>query len=440
MYSVTPPRANLFSGKHTRRLKFGLIAAVLACVGVDIARVGYLAYLDYGDPRTALRLRPSDPSATLKLADERMQEQRLAQIRAKLGVATAPAENANPLSSQEIEQMRQDVEAALAREPLDAGGVRLLGELRNDSSSKPLMLAALDLSKHENRALGWLIADSLKNGSYKESLDYLDILLRSDPVFIQPMALVLVAMLENAAIRPDVTRLLTTNPPWSRQMLPILLQRIGNPDAAVSLLSTLKEQHADNVDELVNVYSRRLLGEKNFETAFSAWRRLLAPDQSAKLKNIYNGDFSLARSGSPFDWTFSNVNGVSIGIVETNESSPARALRLEYGVGRAAAHSVSEIVKLAPGRFKFGGSYKGALIGPRGHIWRLVCVNGAGNIIGQSELIFGAGEQWRDFSFDVDVPDHDCPFQRVELFLDARSASESLVSGQILYRNLWLAP
>jgi hypothetical protein len=51
-------------------------------------------------------------------------------------------------------------------------------------------------------------------------------------------------------------------------------------------------------------------------------------------------------------------------------------------------------------------------------------------------MVLGAVPQWKEFEVPVTVPATDCRAQRLELILDARSASERLVSGSIWYKEL----
>jgi hypothetical protein len=51
-------------------------------------------------------------------------------------------------------------------------------------------------------------------------------------------------------------------------------------------------------------------------------------------------------------------------------------------------------------------------------------------------MVTGVTPAWKDFSFSFTVPSDDCRAQYVRLTLDARSASEQLVSGAIWYDEL----
>ena len=54
-------------------------------------------------------------------------------------------------------------------------------------------------------------------------------------------------------------------------------------------------------------------------------------------------------------------------------------------------------------------------------------------------MIFGVANTWREFSAEFDVPANDCRPQVLRLELDARSASEELISGTIYFDDLSIA-
>ena len=109
---------------------------------------------------------------------------------------------------------------------------------------------------------------------------------------------------------------------------------------------------------------------------------------------------------------------------------------MEFGPGRVDFGGVTQLVLLAPGTYKFRGKYKADLVSERGLEWRITCAGSQDTMIGQSNAVKGSTPGWNDFEFSFTVPETDCPAQYVQLALDARSASETLVSGSIWYGDL----
>jgi hypothetical protein len=94
---------------------------------------------------------------------------------------------------------------------------------------------------------------------------------------------------------------------------------------------------------------------------------------------------------------------------------------------------------LAPGDYQFGGKYKGELLGPRGLNWRLVCAEAVNKPIGESPVISGISSTWKDVGFTFTVPATGCHAQYVRLDLDARTASEQLITGSMLFDELQIS-
>jgi hypothetical protein len=96
---------------------------------------------------------------------------------------------------------------------------------------------------------------------------------------------------------------------------------------------------------------------------------------------------------------------------------------------------VTELVVLSPGTYHLKGSYKSDVASVRGLQWRIVCA-GTANVIGESRPVTGSDPTWRKFDVAFTVPADNCPAQYVTLALDARSTSETFVSGSIWYDDL----
>ena len=94
---------------------------------------------------------------------------------------------------------------------------------------------------------------------------------------------------------------------------------------------------------------------------------------------------------------------------------------------------------LGPGTYRFKGTYRGEIVGKRGLVWRVVCSGAPGTPIGESEMSIGASPKWKDIEFTFTVPESNCRAQNARLELDARMASEQLVTGSIWYDELRIA-
>jgi hypothetical protein len=71
--------------------------------------------------------------------------------------------------------------------------------------------------------------------------------------------------------------------------------------------------------------------------------------------------------------------------------------------------------------------------------WRVVCANADKSVVAESAMINGVTKNWTAVAFSFTVPDKGCNAQYVRLDLDARTASEAMVSGSVLFDNLQIS-
>ena len=91
---------------------------------------------------------------------------------------------------------------------------------------------------------------------------------------------------------------------------------------------------------------------------------------------------------------------------------------------------------LPPGTYQLTGEYKGQVIGRRGLLWRVLCLDKRQTEIGSSPMFLGVARSWTNFDMPLTVPATNCRAQTLQLELGARSASERLVSGTLWYDDL----
>ena len=181
-------------------------------------------------------------------------------------------------------------------------------------------------------------------------------------------------------------------------------------------------------------YVKFLLARKLYDLAYYTWLQFLPVDELREAGLLFNGNFDVVPSGLPFDWVINQGSGVTVEIIPNPDSNGKHALQVDFAYGRVDYDSVRQLVMLAPGTYEFKGRYKGQLLGPRGLKWRIVCASGP--TIEESSMIIGMMPSWRTVAFTFTVPATDCRAQYVRLDLDARMASEQLVSGSMLFDEL----
>jgi hypothetical protein len=349
-------------------------------------------------------------------------------------------EMANSNRSIDLAAVRAWAESALIRDPLNARALRILGQVAdaggNDADVLKFMAAATKLSLHESIAVFWMMRKSAEGGDYKTAIFYADALLRTNPGLAPFVVPLLAHFAEQPASKELINQTLESNPPWRNVFFEYLPSGISDARTPLDLLLALRTSpappNAKEIDDYLNV----LIAHKFYDLAYYAWLQFLPADELRSARLLFNGDFEVHPSGSPFDWAIKQGSGVTVDIVPTPDKAEGHVLLIEFLFGRVDYHSVSELVLLAPGTYRFDGQYKGKIAGPRGLKWRLVCAGDAETRIGESPMISGVTSAWKDVQFIFTVPASDCRAQYVRLDLDARMASEQLVSGAIMFGEL----
>jgi hypothetical protein len=437
----------------------GVVALVWLVVTHSLA-----AYLAGPAPQAALWLNPAQPEALVKLADESVNGSANAapSLAGAMGRAAEPqqVQTADKRTtdlkgpSQELEIVKQDptidlskiregLVTAVANDPLNARALRILGQISSisgdDRDASQYMDAAARLSLHQGIAVFWMMRQSSQRGDYKQAIYYADALLRTDPGTMPYVAPLLAHLAEQRSSGGFVKSVLRTNPPWRGEFLKGLPAYISDARTPLELLLALRTSPTPPDPTEIDAYLQFLIAHKFYELAYYTWLQFLPAEVLRKTGLLFNGSFEIAPSGSPFDWQVKQGSGVTVDVVPRSDKIDGHALLVDFLFGRVDYHSVRELVVLPPGTYQFAGQYKGRLVGPRGLKWRLICADDAATPIGESSMISGTDSTWQEVQFTFTVPPAQCPAQYVRLDLDARMASEEIVSGSILFDDLQIA-
>jgi hypothetical protein len=456
-----------------------LKAAVLGLLGLalawEVVSRSYPAYLAELAPATALRLRPTEATALLQLADATLnaalarsqttgaeaattdtsepgdaEDDRVrlwagfAKKALQSSQATASEDHGSlgsapaiTLDPQTRAQVRASAQLVLANDPLNAGAMRILGQVATDDNAAKLMQAAVRRSIRESIAVYWLMLDSAKKGDDATAIHYADVLLRTRGNSL-PLVLPTLAHAAESDAHDALETLLASNPPWRRAAFAALLPRVSDSRTPLTLLLAMKNSPNPPTPADLRSYIDFLLSRKNYDLAYYTWLQFLPPEQLRSVGYLFNGSFELPLSGLPFDWTFGAGSGVTIDIAPRTGLNDQHALFLEFGEGRVDFRGVSQWLMLPPGSYQLKGLYRGSIRGRRGLTWRIKCA-GAHTPVGESPMMLGTTLNWKELDIAFRVPDVGCPAQRLQLELDARSASEQLVSGSAWYDELAIA-
>jgi hypothetical protein len=343
---------------------------------------------------------------------------------------TAGAPDAN------LANIRALASAALILDPLSARALRILGQATKDPEiTRRFMDAAVATSRHESIAILWLTGFNFEQKNYAEAARLADLALRAQPNTAPDVVPALSRIAETES-RSEVSKLLASKPPWR----PLFFQNMGTgiSDARtpLQLLLTLKNSDAGPSPEELQLYIAFLMQNKLYDLAYYTWLMFLPEEQLSATGLLANADFEFPLSGEAFDWALKGGEGVRIEIEPEPDNSKMSALHLTFLGWQVGDHSVSQKLTLSPGNYQMSGRQMGKLVGPRGVRWQVSCLdNSASPPIASGPMLTGA-MKWVPFEFTFKVPTTACPAQEVRLSLDARSASERVVSGHIWLDHL----
>ena len=407
-------------------------AAVLAAVLLWLVVTStFVAYLAEQAPEVALEFNASDPVALLNGLETKL---------AALQTGEAATAHFNRQARDEIEALAKHV---LDADPLNARALGILAQLSigdpDIKRTETLMRATVRLSLHETFAVAWLMQLDFERKNYAAAIQGADTLLRTQPQLSEVAVPVLARIAETDKGRPPLEAVLAANPPWRSSFFSSLQASISDARTPLTLLLHLKQtQNPPTIDDLRR-YLEFLMQHKFYEVAYYTWLQFLTPEQLGRAGLLFNGGFQYPVDGLPFNWRLESGDGATVDIVEQSDAAGQHALSIEFGLGLVTLPSIAQTVLLPPGAYRLALNYRGSIATRRGLAWQVACAENPTTALGKSPLITGFAPKWTPLSFTFEVPATGCRAQTVALNLDARSASEQLVSGSVLFEDVRLS-
>jgi hypothetical protein len=413
-----------------RQRRFAIFG--VSCLGIGIAWLIVVhslpSYLASVAPEVALWLNPNEPTALLQLAEKRLAE------------APPSATNAQDVARATDDEIRNLVVRALAVDPLNAHAVALLADLAeragDTTSAQEFLEATVRRSLREGPALYKLILHSLGTGRIKQAADYTDVLLRTRPEAFQDLVPVLVSIAGTSDGIAALTQILRRRPEWRTEFINLLPSKVADIQVPQALLLGLKNTEAPPTNAELWRYLWFLWTHNLHGPAYYTWLQFTPIEHFDHNNLLFNGAFARPTTGLLFDWVISGGVGLTADIIVRPDANGDNGLNLMFGGSRAQFYGVTQGLVLPPGTYRFRGKYKGRLVGQRGLKWRMTCAGAVLPPIMETPMVLGLHPTWVNFEFSYTVPDAQCRGQTLHLLLDARSASEQIVSGSMWYKDL----
>ena len=327
-------------------------------------------------------------------------------------------------------------------DPLNSRALRLLGQIRDaegdDAAAQVLMQAAAHLSLRETPAVIWLFQNAQSRKDHAAMVRYLDVLFRTRLEALPFAEWQLTQMAESPDANAVVKDVLAQNPSWRRRYFADIGSFVSDARTPLDLMLSLRETPAPATADERRFYLDFLVGKGFYELAYYSWLQFLDPSELSSVGFLSNGSFERPLTRTPFDWTVESGSGATVDVVPRLDAPGQHALSVEFTHGRVDFRGVRQYAMLAPGSYTFAGVHSGRLRGRRGLVWRVSCAK-SGTHIAESAALMDGGRSWKPFSFEFTVPESECKVQRVELGLAARSASETMVTGEMQFDDIVMA-
>jgi hypothetical protein len=413
------------------------------------------------NPELALRLNPDNPVALIALAER--ERAKLLQLTEDQEDATKTPETTNSASNSgtdaagvlvrtntgqataigEINKRRKQIVSlarrAIANDPLNARGFRLLAEVSDTpEQTRLLMKEAVKRSRRESIAVFWLLGDSFARKDFLDVVEKSEVLLRTGSNLTPEAMSYLSELAASPEGRAALVPALAQQPIWRRSFFDALPNVVQLADTPYELMSALKDAGSDLAASELAPYLNALVRENLVSYAHDIWVQLRPNGDRQPATLLNNAAFANDPSGLPFDWIIERGANVMVEFTPLGDKDRSRSVRFSFGAGRVQFPELSQVIILAPGRYQFSGEFEGMIRARRGLRWEIHCWKG--KELAKTEMVYGLPTApWQPFGLDIEIPDRDdCRSQQLRLFHDARSASEQLISGQASFRSLSL--
>lgn len=247
---------------------------------------------------------------------------------------------------------------------------------------------------------------------------------------------VLLAVLEDASLRAQLTPVVASQPKWWQTFFRYVADNAVSVANLRELLRMTRVVRAAT-DEERGLVVQRLQRENLWGDAYVEWLNQQSSEVINQVGLLYNGDFSHVPVQQPgFDWRFVDLAGVKISVEPTYGTAGKGALHLLFRGDHPVQDYVAQYLVLSPGRYRFDGRFRiDSLKGSEGVIWQLQCVGEFAERTRLTDRLLGIAE-WQKFSGEFVVPAAGCFAQRLALRAVAEAGSPMPLRGDLWFDDL----
>lgn len=359
---------------------------------------------------------------------ERIDPEKAYALAPRMGViaASRARQAMQQLGSDESLDVERLARTALVLDPTAADALNVLGakaQIEGETErARSIFSYSLLLSRRELEPRLWAIEEAVDRGDISEALRNYDIALRTSSTAAELLLPTLVSALDSEKVRRELLEVLRTRPPWSDDFLWLASRAPTEPMAVEALFDEAARVDIPISQRLRENLVNSFIRNGQFDEAWAYFSSFRANVDRRKSQDSH---FTLrTETRTHFDWTPSEVSGVSVAILSDGNGG-SLDFATSPGFGGAL---VQQYTLLLPGAYRLVGRSQAISIDDGAQpYWLLSCKSGrelARVDVPNSDLSEGR------FSSTLTVPP-DCPVQILSLM--ARSSNSMTgVSGQIL--------
>ena len=254
------------------------------------------------------------------------------------------------------------VRSSLQREPIQAIGLRVAASVADIQGraelAQKLMTASAALSRRDVLTQLWWIEHYSRTDDVVHTLSHYDIALTSSEDSWQILFPVLVGVSGDIEFARPLGDFFSRHRdrPWRAQLLATMIGSVSDPNSLMRWLPAVLDRSSAGDRELLRNLMQRLVDAQQFDPAFDVYRQVTAR-RDLSSEQPRNADVRSAVY-PPFDWDLANEANRSAQII----SADGKTI-MTISASDQRGPLAGQLVKLSPGRYRFGLVMAGVTVG-----------------------------------------------------------------------------